>query len=150
MTRVSRHKVKSNIEVKIKDLLFELIAKLKKRNEVELFFDEFFTPTEKIMFAKRLAIAFMLVKGYGYEVIENTLRVSSATIEKVNYWIKHEGHEFKKMVDMLIQKEQREETWHNFWHTIESSTVTMSRGDWGARRRGINESHRKFESEHPI
>ncbi len=135
---------------RIRDLLFDSVAHMSKKQEVEEFFDEFFTPVEKIMFAKRLAIAILLLKGYGYGSINQTLKVCSGTIDKVNYWIKYSGKHFKKMAERIIQKEKDEESWHNFMYSIESATVGMSRGNWSERRRNLEQNHRSFERKHVI
>ena len=69
------------------DQLFEqfytLLADLSSPQEIELFFTSFMTPTERLVFAKRLAIAWLLEQGKSYDEINAQLRVSSATISSV-------------------------------------------------------------------
>ena len=69
------------------DQLFEqfytLLADLQSPQEIELFFTSFMTPTERLVFAKRLAIAWFLEQGKSYDEINQHLRVSSATISSV-------------------------------------------------------------------
>lgn len=55
------------------------------KRKVEDFFGYFLTPTEQITLAKRLAIAFLLIKKCDYRMITKILRVSSSTIGSV--WV---------------------------------------------------------------
>lgn len=147
---VSKRKVDAVIEERMQNLFFEAITHLKKKDQVAQFLQEFLTPTEKIMFSKRLSIALLLLKDYQYQSISSILKVSSATIERINRWIKHEGKYFKSIVNQILQKEKDEEAWHNFWQAVESSTLTLSRGNWSARRKKIYEKDREFKKERPF
>lgn len=146
---VSKRRLGQNVQNKIQDSFWELISRLAKKQDAGEFFNEFFTPTEKIMFAKRLAIAVLLAKEYDYRSIEQILKVTSGTVKNVNYWIKHSRGSFRKFVDKILEVEKKEETWHNFWNAIESSTVTWTSGNWSLRRRRILENDREFRKKHP-
>lgn len=63
--------------------LYTLLADLNSPKEVKLFLTNFMTPTERLVFAKRLAIAWLLEQGKSYDEINQQLRVSSATISSV-------------------------------------------------------------------
>lgn len=69
MSIVSRRKVSDRIENQINQTFWEAISKLTSKEEVTLFLNDLLSPTEKIVLAKRLAIAVLLSKGYGYESI---------------------------------------------------------------------------------
>ncbi len=60
-----------------------LIADLKNPVESEQFLQDFLTPTELSVLAKRLAIFKMLKKQHSYQTIQDTLKVSSATVSSV-------------------------------------------------------------------
>lgn len=70
-------------ETDILDQFYALLANLKRRKEVRDFVTSFMTPTERLVFAKRLAIAWLLEQGLSYEEIGHQLNVSSATISSV-------------------------------------------------------------------
>ncbi len=147
---VSKYHPSPRVEEKIEELFSQALARLKKKEEVDEFISEFFTPTEKIMFSKRLAIAVLLAKEYDFRKIGRTLKVGANTVERVNFWMKHAGRHFKKLVKEIIDKEKDEETIHNFWYAIESSTIGLSRGNWGERRKNIEKSHDNFMEKHIV
>lgn len=148
MPRVSKRKVNAAVSQRMKSLLLDVISGLNNNQEIEEFLAEFLTPTEKIMLAKRLAIAMLLVKEYQYESIREILKVSTSTIDRVSYWIKHEGRTFKKIVENIVKKEKDEENWHAFWQSISSATVTWTRGNWAARRKKIIEKEAEFRKKY--
>ena len=70
-------------EADILNQLYRLLADLHQPKEVKKFLDSFMTDTERLVFAKRLAIAWLLEQGQSYEEIAKALNVSSATISSV-------------------------------------------------------------------
>ena len=150
MPMVSKRRLFPEIEERINELLLDAIAKITDKNEVEQLLNDFFTKTERIMFSKRLAIAVLLLKEYDFKTISKTLKVSSSTIMRVNYLIKDKNSYFNKLAKKIIQKEQSEESSHNFWYSVESASVTLHRGNWGERRKQIEAEHRAFKRRHVI
>ncbi|MBI2032471.1 MAG: hypothetical protein HYT09_02375, partial [Candidatus Levybacteria bacterium] len=66
---------------------------------------------ERIMLVKRLAIAILLTKGYTYQMIDETLKVSHPTIMKVSLELKYgTNNGYKKVVDNFLEHQKREET----------------------------------------
>jgi len=80
MSQVSKRQLTKKIEEKVFDSFWAVIADLKKKNDVSLFFTDFFTKAERINFAKRMSIAVFLSKGYDYRSIRDMLKVSINTI----------------------------------------------------------------------
>jgi uncharacterized protein YerC len=150
MPMVSKHQLFPEIEERIKELLLDAIAKITDKKEVEQLLNDFFTKTERIMFGKRLAIAVLLLKKYDFKSISKTLKVSSSTIMRVNYLVKDKNSYFYKLANRIIQKEQSEETSHNFWYSVESVSVTLQRGNWKERRAQIEKEHREFKRRYVI
>ncbi len=58
----------------------ENIKKIKTGKELNLLFNKFFTPDEKIMIEKRLAILYLLEKDLSYRQISKEIDVTSKTI----------------------------------------------------------------------
>lgn len=110
MSQVSKYPVRKNVYERIFDIFLETFSKLKSKKEVSDFFDEFLTPTEKIMLAKRLAINILLAKDFGYREISEILRVSSTTISSVSDKYKY-GKTLNKITQTLINKEGIEDFW---------------------------------------
>ena len=83
MPQVSRHQLKPYIKQEIISSLWWVLADLNTEKEIGLLIEDLLTTTEKTMLAKRLAIALMLIKGYPYNLIKDSLKVSSSTISNL-------------------------------------------------------------------
>ena len=67
--------------------LFTIIADLKNKEEVFGFLLGLFSPSESLMVGRRIQIAKLLLKGYGYEYIEKKLGASHQTVNKIEHWL---------------------------------------------------------------
>lgn len=77
---------------------------IKNKSEFDLFLNDFLSPTEKIMLSKRFATAVLLAKGNSYDEIKQTLRVTSATIAKMNIYIKYGAKGLNKTIQDVLKK----------------------------------------------
>jgi len=111
MTQVSRFLLRPEVWEKIFDLFTDTFLKIKDKNKLNSFFDNFFSPTEKIMLAKRLAIAVLLAKGSDYQSIKNTLRVTSGTVSKVNLLMKGKNNGLNIAVEEVLKKDAGKAFW---------------------------------------
>lgn len=109
MTKISRKRLESQVEKRIYEIFSETIVSLDNPQKVEEFFNELISPTEKLMLAKRLAIAILLEKGYTYEDIISVLKVSRTTIQSVSLWYKFRGIGYKKAVDKYINRIKKQD-----------------------------------------
>lgn len=75
----------------IVDQFITLIADLHSHEEAKAFFESFMTATEQLVFAKRLAIMWLLKQGKSYDEIKKQLHVSSATISSVASLMQKQG-----------------------------------------------------------
>lgn len=114
MAQISKRFLKKKVEERIIDLFWTSISSLSTKERVSLFLDDLLTPTEKVMLSKRLAIAFMLIKGYSYPVINNLLRVSDSTIWNVKANLTFKGKGYKAVIGEIMKKE----TWGQFWEEL--------------------------------
>lgn len=111
MTQVSKYPISKAVEKRVFEIFFDTIVNLKNSDDVASFLEDFLTPTEKMMLAKRLAIAVMLAKGYDYRGIRETLRVSFPTVALVNLWLKHKGKGYQKVIERILREEKIGEFW---------------------------------------
>lgn len=81
--QVSKQDISDRIANRIFKSLYQVLADLKQPQAVEKFFGAILSPTERLVLAKRLAIAGYLKKNKSYEVIKNELKVSSVSIARV-------------------------------------------------------------------
>src|SRR3989344_7716711 len=81
MPHVSKRKLEEKF---VKDLFLEIVSvfeRASRRGELKHVLGELLTPTEKIMFAKRLAVISMLAQNIPIHVIADNLSMSSSTID---------------------------------------------------------------------
>lgn len=81
--------------------LSEALAVLKKPEEIEEFLTDLLTPQERIMLAKRIKVAKLLLEKKDYREIEKELKVSHATIAKIAFWLTEGGRGFKKIAERV-------------------------------------------------
>lgn len=80
------------------------------------FFNDFLTPTEKIMLSKRFMIMVLLMRGQKIEQIKDTLFVSNSAVMSVSSWLKNASPATKKALSLLDLKKD----WQKFFDLIES------------------------------
>lgn len=122
MGKVSRRYLDKQLANHISSLFWESIVNLKTPGEAEAFFKDLLSPTEEIMLIKRLAIAVLLARGYTYDLIDDTLKVSRPTIMNVSYWLKSGGSGYQKAVSKILANKKREE----ILDTIEEIILKLS------------------------
>jgi len=148
MAQVSRHPLSKIIYERIFEIFIKSIVSIKDKKEAEDFLNDFLTPTERIMLAKRLAIAVLLTKGYDYASIRKILHVSFSTVASVSVFLKYTGEGYKKVVDKLL----REEAIKDFLLSIgEDFAAVGSIGGKGSRAwRDIKKSIQKKRQSKPF
>jgi uncharacterized protein YerC len=82
--QISKNKVNKNLDKQLASQFFQMIADLKNAKEAEKVFQNLLSETELITVIKRLAVGYWLTNKRSYEVIKNTLKVSSATIATIH------------------------------------------------------------------
>lgn len=116
MTQVSKRVLQKKVEERIMDLFWTSLSMLSKKTEISLFLDDLLTPTEKVMLSKRLAIAFMLIKGYDYPSINERLKVSDQTIWNVKTSLVYKGKGYKTAISQIMSREK----WEKFWQNLDN------------------------------
>lgn len=81
--KVSSRDMNMAMEEEIEELLVQIISDLKGVGETKALLSVLLTGAERSAIARRLAIALSLTNGKSYEEIRESLKVSSATIAKV-------------------------------------------------------------------
>ncbi|GIW57450.1 MAG: hypothetical protein KatS3mg083_395 [Candidatus Dojkabacteria bacterium] len=126
MTQISRYPVTTTVNKQILQLFRNAISSLKQSDEIDDFLEDFLSPVEKIMLAKRLAIAVMLAKGYDYQSIKAILHVTPSTIASVSIRLKYAGKGYKKTVEKILQEGKI----NDFWQKVDLiiSSIPQSKG----------------------
>lgn len=105
----SKKKVNLHLEKELFRTLHQAITDLKTPQEAEEFLRAFLTRAEHAALAKRIAVAYWLDKGRGYNNIRDNLKVSSATIAGIQSQFKNSAG-----IQIALQKIKAEE-WANQW-----------------------------------
>lgn len=111
MPHVSKKKLKST---DLEKLQLELVRSLERsfsKMKTNLVFSEFFTKTEIIMFAKRLAVIAMLEKGISTYMIAELLHMSPSTTERMSN--EYENNKYKHIIKESLGKK-------DIWNIIEN------------------------------
>ena len=109
MTQVSRRMLDKQLEKRMYKLFWEAIAGVSNTADVAQFFEDLLSPTERTMLSKRLAIAFLLVRGWDQRSISNTLHVGLATVSRVNFWLANKGAGYRKVIHHIMTKRKRDD-----------------------------------------
>lgn len=143
MTQVSKRFLQKNVEERILDLFWTSLSMLSTKERVAFFLDDLLSPTEKLMLGKRLAIAFMLLKGYDYSSINNRLKVSNSTIWNVKIALVHRGKGYRMAIEQIMSKEKWEKFWEDLDHFFEQALPPRYGTNWKEARRKQWEKRRK-------
>lgn len=99
MTRVSKRLIKDSEFKKVFDKFIDILYLSKSKKETFLFIREFFSPTERIMFAKRIGIICMVIDEIPDRTIADSLSVSTSTVGRVIE--KYEKGEYKYLSSLI-------------------------------------------------
>lgn len=106
MAQVSKYPVSKEVSDRMFEVFQITISSLKNKKDIEEFLNEFLSPVEKIMLAKRLSIAVLLSKGYSYPQISSILRVTPSTIAGVSLALKYKGKGYHKASQKVLSDEK--------------------------------------------
>ena len=95
-----------DIRSKSIDRLFETILKLDNVEECYQFFDDLCTIKEIQDMAQRLDTAVLLSKGYSYQQIAGQVKISTATICRVNRALNYGCDGYKKAIAKISETEK--------------------------------------------
>ncbi len=147
MARISKYPILKEVYEKIFDLFLETFLQLRSKKRVANFFDEFLTPTEQIMLAKRMAISLLLAKNYNYQDISDILKVSNGTIAEVSmqYWY---GKYLKSVALQLAEKDELKDFWLDVAEMVTSVGMVGRKGTGGWRY--LNNEIKKRQQKNPF
>lgn len=145
MPQVSKYPISKVVVERIFDVFIKTLVSVRNKNEADNFADDLFSPTEKIMLAKRIAIAFLLLKKYQYRKISKILRVSLNTIASVNLSLKYGKEGYRKILERIAKEENLEEF---FGKTIEKllslpAAATKGGGTWRYLRNEVRKANQE-------
>lgn len=135
MSQVSKRVLSREARERIFEIFWQSLASCSDQKTVAKFLEDLLTPTEKIMLAKRVSIAFLLLKGYSYRVINDSLKVSNPTIWTVNLWLKEKGLGYQEVLGKILKSEKWKSFWQELEKKIEDTFPPRYGTDWKEARR---------------
>lgn len=106
MVQVSKNPLSKETSLEIQNALWWLLAKLNQDSDIRNFLNCLLTKTEKIMLAKRLAIAFLVNRGYNYRDISDVLKVSTTTVCKIKEIMDKSESNYEIFLKRLEKREE--------------------------------------------
>jgi len=89
---------------------YDIVTNLKSKQEVIGFFMGLLTPSEALMFARRIQIAQLLLDEKSYDDIRKALGVGAATVTAVSRWLYDEREDFRKKIQEHKDRKQKNTT----------------------------------------
>jgi uncharacterized protein YerC len=114
MSQVSRYMIRPEVWNSIFTLFLDSFLISNDKNKLNAYVQSIFTPTERIMFAKRFAACILLTKGHDYRSVASILRMSPPTIAKMSFKIKYEAEGLSRVIEEILKKQAR----NIFWEEI--------------------------------
>lgn len=105
MSQVSKYPIRNSVFDRIFEIFIKTLINVRNDDEAQALASDFFTPTERIMLSKRLAIALLLEKEYDYRSIKELLKVSTGTITSVNNARRFGKNGYKNIVSKIVKEE---------------------------------------------
>ena len=102
MPHLSKKKLEKEYFNKLVTELSRSLERSFKQRKTKLVFYEFFTYTERAMFAKRLAVIAVLSKEISTYAIADALHMSSSTIDKMS--LKYEREKYNGIIKYALGK----------------------------------------------
>ncbi len=96
------------LQKEITSTFFQTLEDIKHKEDLAIFFGDFFTKKEFEIFTKRLAIAYWLKKKRDYKNIRTNLNVTTSEIKDVENKLESRGYK-------LALKMMEAEEWSNKW-----------------------------------
>jgi Trp operon repressor len=108
------------------------------------FIELFLTPTEKIMFSKRVAISILIKRGYSYALIKDYLKVSQSTVAGIVKQLAISSTASQVVLDELIRDRDIQKTLSDFEYNLRSLIPPKGR-DWSIWRKNLEHDKRLAE-----
>lgn len=112
MTQVSKIPLRKEIEKRIQEIFVSSLSKVRSSDEVYRFINDLFSPVEQLMLEKRIAIAFLLYKGYNHRMISKLLKVSLSTVNRVSYKLQYGERGYLRVITKIMVSEKMSEFFH--------------------------------------
>lgn len=142
MPQVSKRALSKTQENRIFEILLKFITKLNNELLVSGFLNDFLTHTEKVMFAKRIAMALLISRGWNQTSISKYLKVSTSTISIIKSRLTLPGY------SQIISQIENDHAWEQIWLEIQQALAEIAVGPTTTRtivRKHYQAKKKKYE-----
>ncbi len=109
MSKVQINDLDQDLRYRIVGDFYDIVTHLEKKKDVVGFFMGLLTPSESIMFARRIQVAKLLLAGKSYDNITKELGVGKTTIMSIRQWIDSESQGFREQIEKQQKRQKRHE-----------------------------------------
>ncbi len=96
MTHISKKKIKKEVANELSDQFLTFLSLARTKQDARVLASELLSQTERVMLAKRLAVVVLLVRGYSFSQIEESLGVTHQTISRL--WSDTKNGRYEKIM----------------------------------------------------
>lgn len=148
MTQVSKYPISKPVADRIFEIFAKAVVGLKNKTETEQFLSDLLSPIERIVLVKRLAIAFLLEKGYDQRAISSILRVSLTTVASVNRNRKFGSEGYNHVINKILREEQLSDMINKIGLSLVSlpAKATKGGGSWRYLKQELEKKNKKKAS----
>lgn len=145
MSQVSKYPISKAVAERMFEIFLKTFVKIKNDQEANQFISDLLTPTEKIMLAKRLTIAYLLERRYDYRTIQNIIKVSTGTISSVNLTRLYGSKGYKKLLNKIMNEEKLGNLLEEAAIKLLSppSTLEKGKGTWSYLKQQVDKEKKK-------
>lgn len=139
MAQVSRRIISKEVADRIFEVFIKCFIKIRNTEDANKLADDLFSPTEKVMLGKRLAIAFLLMKGYEYREIRDLIKVSTNTIAAISLSLNHGSGGYQNILNRISKEEGLENFFLNISEKLLSVPASSTKGSglWRSLRADV-------------
>jgi hypothetical protein len=127
MANVSKRRLRNEVSKQIHNRFIKTMVDLQGRNGT-VFVEELFTPTEKILFAKRLAGLLMLAQGISPYKVSRLLHLSYSTTARMQ--IDTNNGKYPSVAEVIRRKKERDKFWTELEIFVRCGMPEMGKNRW--------------------
>lgn len=108
MSQVSKVKLDKYLENELYRQFWHYLGKINTSYKSSQFYSDFYTQTEKIIFAKRFMAMILIERGKTVSDIRNAIHLSNSTITSVSFLTKNASSETKQILKQISKDKNLE------------------------------------------
>lgn len=143
MPQISKRPIKEDLLNRMLEIMEKSLVKLKDQKEMTVFLEDFLTPTEKIMLAKRLAMALLLSRGWDHQAICQYLKVSTSTVTTIKNKLKSETSGYHRVINQIESDKEWEQMWLDLGQAFEEILAGRVGAHWKTEKAVV---YHKYQS----